>query len=460
MGFGPFVSPAVSPSAKGKFFSRLTPSAPSSPVSTNGSTVTSPTFLCPSNNPSTCLAELATKKSPTVMKLAAASQKLSLSTPQDHQDQKEISSVKLARQPQDREENFTAETTSSVTMRSPTSRLPPPSLSMDTIIEEESCLYESKTFIANESDRNNAGQVSAFTPRSDTPSESGGNALSSQFDNLERIVDNYSNFTESTNFSRNTREVDRENTSPLHGPTLSPPPARRRRATQQGTKDGNDLGTAVLRNTQCKEFESELSTSKGPESVAGNDDPSMTKGDYLTLSLLPYTRSQSLPGQRSITNWRSETDEMTKAHHKPLTRTASVSSLDYMAERETSKEGSSNKQRVRRTGLSTSMLHSSLPVHVKRAIPDHMQMTSSLRQSPLALHQLKSPQRSPAHQTLDTTKKSAKSPTLSRRTLSYSRSVSETPRQSRESAAVLSRGSSSMRKPAVSPENDALSVNK
>ena len=199
MGFGSFSSsPANSPIIKGKLFSRLTSNPPPSPISTNSSAASSPTSLA---SPSCSLTSLpshgqgASKlKVPTVLKLAAASQKLSLTKPISEQQKESISSTKQ-HQESDSSPQRSSATSSGRSSRSPTSRLPP-SAAMDTIFEEDG-LQGSKTSIGNNfdsSDTSHLSQSSTFAPRSSARSENGSNALTEEGDDGKRNVDNNTKF--------------------------------------------------------------------------------------------------------------------------------------------------------------------------------------------------------------------------------------------------------------------------
>ena len=369
-------------------------------------------------------------------------------------------------------------------------------------MEEEGCLFGSKTSIINElgeSDTDQLYQISTLAPRSNKWSETGSNALSSEGDNIEIIAENDTNLTESvTDFSNsNLKDIEgaKGNSDPAYH--RSPYPARRRRVALQSTGAEETLVTAAATLRQFKE--SALSELPPPRSSEVGKQGSST-GEKLNRGLfksssLPYARSQSLPVDQSSSSRRLEDIDMTKSHHKPLTRTASVSSLDNMADEEertdedgewTNKnsqasganlkqsvtESSSDKQRARKTEASNTRLQRSLPAHIQREICERAQKASRRPQSPLVLHQLKSPQRTPASHRVATSPKqssvdsTSKSPSLKKKDLHYTRSVSEPVKESRDKMATQPQKENSntqslvARKPVISSEKYSSSNSK
>ena len=476
MGFGSFTSPANSPIVKGKFFSRLTSNPPPSPASSNSSATSSPTALTTPSSSLTALPMQAASnlKAPTVLKLAAASQKLSLSKPLSEQNEN-LSN----RQLQDSESQGSS-ATSNRSSRSPTSRLPPSS-AMDTIFEEDGPLG-SKTSILNDSDSNNtnhSSRASTFAPRSNMQSENGNNALSGEGDNGKTIVDNDTNFEELTNFKHSHPNIEEEGTS--ISPPQSPVRISRRRGATLSIHTVEALAAAANQIQSSKDITSdEAPSSWGSQSLLRWQNSSTIEPSNSSLSLrssspLSYSRSKTLPVSQSVNSLRSReaAAEMTKSGHKPLSRTASVSSLDCVADGETISDDetewlnrSTAITKLRRRSNENSELSNmdeDKETGLSGMLSEHLQRKMVSRpQSPLVSHQLKSPHRA---QSLKVGRPPLETHThtkyvVSRRKLAYSRSISEPATENKASSQTRDNScsnSTSSRKSAILPEKDSQS---
>ena len=491
MGFGSFSSsPANSPIIKGKLFSRLTSNPPPSPVSTNSSAASSPTSLA---SPSCSLTSLpshgqgASKlKAPTVLKLAAASQKLSLTKPVSEQQKESVSSTRQ-HQENDSSPQRSSATSSGRSSRSPTSRLPP-SAAMDTIFEEDG-LQGSKTSIGNNfdsSDTSHLSRSSTFAPRSSARSENGSTALTEEGDNGKRIVDNDTKFEESVaNFSQLHSSIEEEgaSTSPLQSPVRVP--QRSRRGATLSIDAAEELAATAEKIQTTSSFQSDRNSLRRQ-----NSSNSLSFRASLPLS---YSRSKTLPVSQSIHNLRSREagGEMTKSGNKPLSRTASVPGLDCITEREAnseeikwlkdrepvaklrrSNENLSGADEDKGTGLSKRpKAQNKFPIHIQKMLTEHLQkkMASLRPQSPLVMHQLKSPHRSQSLRVSSSQSAHVEPPrdakdVTPKRALAYSRSTSESVREDKTSSLQprdnSCKSSISSRKTAIIPERDNSSASR
>ena len=499
MGFGSFSSPSNSPIIKGKLFSRLTSNPPPSPgpASTNSSVASSPTSL---SSPSCSLTSLtgtlgqaqqtAKGKAPTVLKLAAASQKLSLTKPAASEQQKEsFSSTSRQHKVEcDSVPQPNSSATSSVTRssRSPTSLLPPSSSAMDTIFEEDG-LHPgglSRNSIVNHfgnSDMIHLPQRSStFAPRSCVQSENGNNALTEDGDNGKRIVDNDTNFEESvTNFNQLHSSIEGEGAraSPLRSPVRVSQRSRRRGATL--SIDPQEQAT------EADKIQSTLSL-QGDRNILRRQNSSDNCLSFrASSSPLSYSRSKTLPVSQSIHCLRSReaAGEMTRsAGNRPLCRTASVPDLDCVAEGEAkheevewlhdtepaatlrrSKESLSGAEEDKGTRSLSKRpkTRNKFPVHIQKMLTEHLQkkMATLRPQSPLVMHQMKSPHKSrslrvSSSQSAPTDPLGDTKGDTPQRKLAYSRSISEPPSEDRQLRDNGDKSSISSRRTAVTPEGD------
>ena len=362
MGFGSFSSPASSPIIKGKLFSRLASSVnppPSSPVSTNSSAASSPTSLVSPNCSLTSLpgslhghgqGGSSKHKAPTVLKLAAASQMLSLtkSVTSEQQQKESFSSTSSKRQQQQvepgdsspRDQNGTA-TPSGRNSRSPTSLLPPSS-AMDTIFEEDGLQSGlSKSSFGNHFDGGNdtshlSERSGTFAPRSSAQSENGNNALNGGADNGDKIVDDGTNFEESVthhfNHLYSSVEEERDSISPLQSPVRALPCRRSRRQ-------------AILSIDAVEDLAAETDKIQSAQSPQGDHLRRQILSNsgilFRASSPLSYSRSKTLPTSQSIHSLRSRElapGEMTRSGNRPLSKTASFPRLDCISEGEANSE--------------------------------------------------------------------------------------------------------------------------
>lgn len=486
MAFGSFSSPANSPMIKGKFFSRLTSNTPPSPASSSSSAANSPTSLASPSCSLTALpaaAQGASKlKTPTVLKLAAASQKLTLAKPLSEQKE----SYSSNRHYQDSESSSqSGSTSSSRSSRSPTSRLPPSS-AMDTIFEEDGS-QGSKTSIGNDSDSSNMTQLSrtsTFAPRSGAQSGNGNNALSEEGDNGKRIVDNHTNFEKSMSSFNHSHSSDEEARSSVH-PLQSPVriSQRSRRGATLSTEALEDLAGAT------NQFQSSQNLLRRQNSSSELPDSSLLLHSSSPLS---YGRNKTLPVSRSIhcVRSRAAAEEMTKSDHSLLSRTASATGLDCISKGEANdheiewleysasvaksrRRSNENMAEDKRNGLGKRpKVQSKFPAHIQRMLTEHLQkkMASPRPQSPLVMHQLISPHRSRSLRTSTNHSAHVEPPMatkdiIPRRKLAYSRSISEPTTKNKASSQLKDNfyscsNSISMRKTATLPEKDSPPVSR
>lgn len=429
-----------------------------------------------------------------MLKLAAATQKLSLTKPLSAEQKEQ--SFSPTRQHQENSEyspqSSNSSSTSSRNSRSPTSRLPPSSAiassypgyeansAMDTIFEEDGS-QGSKTSIGNDSDSSDMTQSSTmtgtFAPRSSARSENGNNALSNEGDNRKKIVDNHTNSEESVSSFNHSHSHSDEVGSSIH-PLQSPV-----RISQRSRRRGTTLSTEDLAAV-TNQFQSDQNllrrqnlSSKSPNSISQR-----------SSSSLSHSRSKTLPISQSVLNLRSREDagEMTKSDRKPLSRTTSASGLNHIPEGETNDneiewlEYSASVVKSRRrsnekveTGLNKRpKVQSKFPDHIQRMLTEHLQkkMSSPRPQSPLVMHQLVSPHRS--HSLRSNTSRLAhvepspvatKDVSTPKRKLAYSRSISEPATKNKASSQLKDNSSSSpvsMRKTAILPEKDTPPVSR
>lgn len=434
MSFSPFTSPASSPSTKGKFFSRLSPNSPLSPVSNSSSAASSPTAATSPLlfGPSSSLLVSPTQGTTRLISQATVGHKQALSRPRSHSDEMENSSPG---QPQDSESQSDCTcTTSSVNSRSPTSRLPPTS-AMATIFEEDGGSSGSKTSIVNDSDCDGIDSATKNARRNVVRGERSTNALSSGGGNVTRIIENSTSFTELKGFNSRPNVEGGAKLNPLQSSTHDSQSRTTALPTDSGERDGSASDPIQERKLKDVTFNEILSVRcRSNTSPLCKRDSATTQNSSSSSSLL-YTRSRSLPGPQSSASLQSRGAEMTKSFHQPLTRTASVSSLDHMSDGELSDNeidqlsrsapASKFRQMLQENhspsldratalqrkksvteggGLNSKRQRSGLPSHIKRTLTDHIQVASSRPQSPLVLHQLSSPQRAPPSRSMSNPK--------------------------------------------------------
>ena len=423
MAFGSFSSPASSPIIKGKFFSRLTPTS-----STASSPASSPTSLQGTPSSSSLMAAVspskgATKsKTPTLFKLAAASHKLSLSG-QSFSDQKEAHLPTRTRQ--QRPDGGESDGTSPITspsgraLRSPTMMMAASS-AMDTIFEEDGFCDNKTSYIGDGgADVSNdatcsSSRVSTFSPGSTGLSGNGNNSLIGGRDNEREICDDGTNFESFSERSHHSQAGSEEEGA---GSCKEQSFQGKRRVAALSSDDIQELAAVTDQVFQSS-----------PSSKVGEDDLRRQKlltfkqapssdCSFKSPSTLSYSRSKTLPSPRSITDLRSKetasVGRMTKSGQKLLSRTTSVSSIANIPgieDRDREKcqwpSGCGSEARLR-SDVSAAMEDDknvagmtkntkAFPAHIQRMVSEQLQMTveSSRRRSPLALHQLRSPQRS------------------------------------------------------------------
>ena len=510
MGFGSaFSSPASSPTIiKGKLFSRLTsggnppPSSPG-PPSSNSSAASSPTSLySPTSCSLTSLPGLhlaqgqpggaSKRKIPTVLKLAAASQKLPLAKSISPEQQKESFSIlnSISRQHQvaegadsnqSRDQSSYSSTPSGRNSRSPTSLLPP-SVAMDTIFEEDGVQGGNmrKNSIGNHFDSNDtiatshqSQRGSTFAPRSSTQSENGNNALTEEGDYGKRIVDNDANFAESVaNFNHLHSSIEEEEASPLQSPVQAP--QRSRRGTTLSIDAAEDLATVANKIQSTSSLRGDRKSLRRQNSSNGS----------CASSPLSYSRSKTLPTSQSIHHLKSRetAGEMTRSGaHRSLSRTASEPRLDCIAEGEASNQEIQwlkGRESVAKLTRSTEILSgggdkgkgsdprktpkakNKFPVHIQKLLTDHLQkkMATVRAQSPLVMHQMRSPHRTKSPRT--NSRRLATPPMdpprdakdVSSKRNKYLRSISEPEPENKTSI--------SPRKTAITPERENLSISR
>ena len=510
MGFGSaFSSPVNSPTTiKGKLFSRLTsggnplPSSPG-PPSSNSSAASSPTSLySPTSCSLTSLPGLhlaqgqlpggaSKRKIPTVLKLAAASQKLSLTKSISPEQQKEsLNSISQQHQVaegtnsncQSRDQSSCPATSSGRNSRSPTSLLPS-SAAMDTIFEEDGMQGGSmrKSSIGNHFDMMShlSQRSSTFAPRSSGQSENNNNALTEEGDYGKRIVDNDTNFAESVaNFNHLHSSIEEEgaSTSPLQSPVRAP--QRSRRGATLSIDTAEDLATVANKIQSMSLLRGDRKSLKQQNSSSGS----------CASSPLSYSRSKTLPVSQSIHDLKSRetAGEMTRSgDHRSLSRTASEPGLDCIAEGEAT--GKEIKWLKGRESLAkstetlsggggegkgsgprkTPKAKNKFPAHIQKLLTDHLQkkMATVRAQSPLVMHQVRSPTKSPrtslrklAAAPIDPPSRDAKDATSRRKT--YLRSISEPAAEDKASILMRDKASISPRKTAIISESENLSVSR
>ena len=519
MGFGSaFSSPVNSPTIiKGKLFSRLTsggnllPSSPG-PPSCNSSAASSPTSLySPTSCSLTSLPGLhlaqgqpggaSKRKIPMVLKLAAASQKLSLTKSISPEQQKEsfssLNSISHQHQVaegtnsngQSRDQSSCPATSSAGrNSRSPTSLLPS-SAAMDTIFEEDGMQGGSirKSSIGNHFDSSDtmshlSQRSSTFAPRSSGCSENGNNALTEEGDYGKRIVDNDTNFAESVaNFNHLHSSIAEEgaSTSPLQSPVRAP--QRSRRGATLSIDTAEDLATVANKIQSMSLFRGNRKSLRQQNSSSGSR----------ASSPLSYSRSKTLPVSQSIHDLKSRetAGEMTRSGiHRSLSRTASEPGLDCIAEGDASGkeiQWPKDRESVAKLTKSTETLSggggegkgsgprktpkakNKFPAHIQKLLTDHLQkkMATVRAQSPLVMHQMKSPTKSPrtsmrksAAASIDPPSRDAKGATSQRKT--YLRSISEPETEDKASIQMRDKVSISPRKTAIISERENLSVSR
>lgn len=513
MGFGSaFSSPVNSPTTiKGKLFSRLTsggnplPSSPG-PLSSNSSAASSPTSLySPTSCSLTSLPGLhlaqgqpggaSKRKIPTVLKLAAASQKLSLTKSISPEQQKEsfssLNSISHQHQVADgtssngqsRDQNSCPATSSGRNSRSPTSLLPS-SAAMDTIFEEDGMQGGSmrKSSVGNHFDSSDtmsplSQRSSTFAPRSSGRSENDNNALTEEGDYGKRIVDNDTNFAESVaniNHLHSNIEEEGASSSPLQSPVRAP--QRSRRGATLSIDTAEDLATVANKLQSMSLLRGDRKSLRRQNSSSGSR----------ASSPLSYSRSKTLPVSQSIHDLKSRetAGEMTRSGS--LSRTASEPGLDCIAEGEAS--GKEIKWLKGRESLAkstetlsggggddgkgsgprkTPKAKNKFPAHIRKLLTDHLQkkMATLRAQSPLVMHQMRSPTKSPrtslrksAAAPIDPPSRDTKDAT-SRRKM-YLRSISEPAAEDKASILMRDKASISPRKTAIISESENLSVSR
>ena len=353
--------------------------------------------------------------------------------------------------------------------RSPTLRFS--SLSnMDTIVEEDgSLLSERKRSIANKFVRNNldhSSAVNTVSPRSAHWSETGSNALSVEGVNLENIADGGTNVTTSVHLNLKSCSLVEGDGEVSDHP---PPQQRRRRAALVTVDDEEEEDRDKLQKPNDPGLSCELSLSSLNGVAFGKrKEPTnqQLSSRHLISSSLLCARSQSLPDSQSS----QEGKEMTKSHHKPLVRRSSESTIETMTDtdnkmkwevthvnlQQSSLEGVClSEERESKAGFVNKRVSSGLPAHVQRAFGDSAQTTSPRRQSPLVLHQLKSPQRSSTHKmALAPTRSLSETTPLEDKCPSFKRSKSE---PANTAPLFKRRGGSMTRKLSPLPERDSTS---
>ncbi len=519
MGFGSaFSSPANSPTTiKGKLFSRLTsggyslPSSPG-PTSANSSTASSPTSLYSSSSCSlTSLpgslgqiqGAVSKRKTPTVLKLAAASQKLSLTKSISPEQQKDSFSSSIIRQYQaaavdssPRDQSSYSSTSSGRSSRSPTSLLPPPS-AMGTIFEEDGLQGGSlrKDSIGNRGDsRGNdttchLSQRSStfFAPRSSAQSENGNNALSGEGDCGRRIVDNDTNFEESvTNFNHLHSSIEEEGASMCTRTSPVRVPRRSRRGATLSIDAVEDLAAATDSTSSLQGDRNDFRTKTSSNSNLS----------FHASSPLSYSRSKTLPVSQSIHNLKSmkTAREMKSRGRRTLSRTASEPGLDCIAEGEVKDEEIEDRESVSKLTRSNETLSSGgdeskgsglgkrpkvqnkFPAHIQKLLTDHLlkKLATVRTQSPLVRHRVRSPdpQRSQSLRRNNSRRSAAApiDPPIARDTEDatskreqYSRSISEPVAEDKSSSQLrdsIGKTSISSRITAIIPERENLSVSR
>lgn len=335
-------------------------------------------------------------------------------------------------------------------------------------MEEDGLLSERKRSIANKFVRNNldhSSAVNTVAPRSAHWSETGSNALSVEGVNLENIADGGTNVTTSVHLNlKSCSLVEGDGEVSDH-----PPPQRRRRraAVVPVDEEEEDDRDKLQKPKDPGLCELSLSSLNGV-ALGKREEPTnqQLSSRHLISSSLLCARSQSLPDSQSSQKGK----EMTKSHHKPLVRRSSESTIEIMTDtdnkmkwevihvnlQQSSLEGVClSEERESKAGFVNKRVSSGLPARVQRAFGDSAQITSPRRQSPLVLHQLKSPQRSSTHKmALAPTRSLSEATPLEGKCPSFKRSESE---PANTAPLFKRRGGSMTRKLSPLPERDSTS---
>jgi hypothetical protein len=326
-----------------------------------------------------------------------------------------------------------------------------------------------------------------FAPRSSAQSENGNNALTGEGGYGRRIVDNDTNFEESvTNFNHLHTSIEEEGASMATRTSPVRVPQRSRRGATLSIDAVEDLAAATDSTSSPQDDRNSLRMKTSSNSNLS----------FHASSPLSYSRSKTLPVSQSIHNLKSmkTAGERKSSSRRILSRTASEPGLDCIAEGEVKDEEVEDRESVSKLTRSNESLSSGgdgskgsgsgkrpkvqnkFPAHIQKLLTDHLlkKLATVKTQSPLLMHQVRSPQRSQSLRRNNSRRSAAASidPPIARDTEDatskreqYSRSISEPVAEDNSSMASqlrdnIGKTSISSRLTAIIPERENLSISR